>query len=294
MVSGEWYGLSWMCSYNLTMPRDLTNKSIVITGASAGIGADTATACAAAGMDVVLGARREEKLEAVAGRVREHGRRAVVVTCDVTRDEDVRALFDRAWNELGRVDALFANAGFGLVYPLLETPTDRHREIFEVNYWGTVRTLDVGVPMLEQTKGGLKHALICSSAASEIGMPRHGPYAATKAAQDAIAGALRAELHDRGVSVTSVHPVGTKTDFFDTAAARSDRDRSEKKTPPGLMQSGEHVARTIVRALRKPRAEVWPSVPARFGLALCTAWPGFAAWVLRRHHRELVQRDTSD
>ncbi|MFW5682795.1 MAG: SDR family NAD(P)-dependent oxidoreductase [Phycisphaeraceae bacterium] len=271
------------------MPRDLRDKSIVITGASSGIGADTAVACAAAGMDVVLGARREDKLEAVAKRVRDHGRRAVVVRCDVTRDQDVQALFDQAWNELGRVDALFANAGFGLVYPLLETPADRHREIFEVNYWGTLRTLDVGVPLLEKTEGGLKHALICSSAASEIGMPRHGPYAATKAAQDAIASALRAELHDRGVAVTSVHPVGTKTDFFDTAAERSDRDQRETNTPPGLMQSGEHVARTVVRALRKPTPEVWPSVPARLGLALCTALPGFAAWVMRRHHRELIQ-----
>ena len=271
------------------MPRDLRNKSIVITGASSGIGADAAVACAAAGMDVVLGARREEKLEAVAARVRDHGRRAVFVRCDVTRDEDVRVLFDRAWNEFGRVDALFANAGFGLVFPLLDTPTDRHREMFEVNYWGTVRTLEAGVPMLEKTDDGLKHALICSSAASEIGLPRNGPYAATKAAQDGIASALRGELHDRGVSVTSVHPVGTKTDFFDTAAARSDRDRGERNTPPGLMQSGEHVARTIVHALRKPKPEVWPSVPARFGLALCTAWPGFAAWVMRRHQRELTQ-----
>jgi short-subunit dehydrogenase len=271
------------------MPRELRDKSIVITGASSGIGADTAVACAAAGMDVVLGARREEKLEAVAQRVRDHGRRAVVVRCDVTRDADVRALFERAWEELGRVDALFANAGFGLVYPLLETPADRHREMFEVNYWGTVRTLEAGVPMLEKTDDGLKHALICSSAASEIGLPRNGPYAATKAAQDGIAGALRGELHDRGVSVTSVHPVGTKTDFFDTAAARSDRDRSETNTPPGLMQSGEHVARSIVRALRKPKPEVWPSVPARFGLALCTAWPGFAAWLMRRHSREFTQ-----
>ena len=276
------------------MPRDLAHKVIVITGGSSGIGAATAVACAKAGMDVVVAARRADRLDAVKGAVEAAGRRAVAVMCDVASDDDVRRLFETARSELGRIDAVFANAGFGLVYPVLDTPGEKHRDIFEVNYWGTIRTLEHGVPALEATADGLKHVVICSSAASEIALPMHGPYAATKAAQDSIAGALRGELADRGVKVTSVHPVGTKTEFFDTAAARSKAKRRESATPPGLMQSADHVAKRIVAALRKPGPEVWPSVGARLGLALCTAWPRLAAWVLLRRHRRVTGKGARD
>ena len=269
------------------MARELQDKAIVITGGSSGIGAATAIACAEAGMDVALGARRADKLREVAGRVEQFGRRAVTVPCDVTRDEDVQQLMERAWHELGRVDVAFANAGYGLAAGVLDTSDAAHHDIFEVNYFGTLRTIRAAVPYLRDTENGLRHLMICSSAGSEIGLPWFGAYSATKAAQDSIAGALRSELQDE-LTVTSVHPVGTTTEFFDTA------ERLAGGAGPGLInspelfvQTPEHVARKIVAALRRPRAEVWPLSIARVALGLATILPGLTHYVLKRQSRRM-------
>lgn len=267
------------------MSRTLTGKTIVITGGSAGIGAATALRAADAGMDVALGARRAEKLAEVAEEVRQRGRKAVAVTCDVTVDADVQRLFDTAWEQLGRVDAVFANAGYGLHGSVLELDEQAHRDLFETNYWGTVRTLKAAYPRLRQTASGLKHVLICSSAASEIGIPMMGAYCATKAAQDALAGALRGELADAGYAVTSVHPVGTKTEFFDVVNRRSPRERESSNTPAFMMQTPDDVAKAVVKALRRPTPEVWPLPVARLGLALTTLLPSVTHRWARTHAR---------
>jgi len=274
------------------MPRDLTGKSIVITGASSGIGAATALACAKAGMDVVLAARRVEKLQAVAKQVEALGRRARVVRCDVTVDSDVQDLMRQAQDAFGRVDAAFANAGYGIFGTVLDTDLQTHRDIFETNYYGTLRTIREAVPYLRDTPDGLKHILICSSVASEIGVPKFGAYCATKAAQDSIAGAMRGELADEGIVVTSVHPMGTATEFGEQARALSpDRRAAERgSTPIALMQTKEHVAAGVVKVLRRPRPELWPSALMRFTVALGTASPRFAAWIMRRYMRR-VSRD---
>ncbi len=262
------------------MARDLYNKVIAITGASSGIGAATAVACAEAGMDVALAARGRGKLEEVAWKVKAVNRRASVTTCDVRHDDDVERFFEQTTRAFGRLDAVFANAGYGLFASVLGTEDATHRDLFETNYFGTIRTLRHAAPHLRLTADGLKHVLVCSSAASEIGVPMFGAYSATKAAQDAAASSMRAELHREGFSVTSVHPVGTDTAFFDRAG------RSEG--PRSVMQSADQVADAIVKALRRPRPEVWPMPSARFVLALATACPRLAAWIMRRHAGKIM------
>jgi short-subunit dehydrogenase len=269
----------------LRMAVQLSNKVVVITGASSGIGAATAVACANAGMDVVLAARREDRLRQVAGQVERLGRRAVVVPCDVQRDEDVERLFRRTVDDLGRLDVLFANAGYGLFSRIAETDQGRMRDIFETNFWGTVRCVQAAVPIMRRRGGG--HLMICTSAVSEIGIPMYGFYAATKAAQDSLAGALRAEVADDEIVVTSVHPIGTATEFFDVVTRVSPDARGELKqnTPARLVHSAAKVAAAVVRCMRRPRPEVWPSRGARVGLALTTAAPSLSAWAMGRLFR---------
>jgi short-subunit dehydrogenase len=261
------------------MGRDLTGRVIAITGASSGIGAATAAACAEAGMDVAISARREDRLGETAARVEQLGRKAVVVPGDVDRDQDVRRLIDRTVSELGRLDAVFANAGYGLYGSIADATDDRAHAIFETNFFGTLRTVRAAAAVMRQRGEG--HILICSSAVSEIGLPMYGLYCATKAAQDSIASAMRAELAHEGIYVSSVHPVGTRTDFYDTARDRSGTPEPQFNTPSSLVQSADKVAKAIVRCLRRPKPEVWPQPMVRIGMAIVTAVPAFNAMSMR-------------
>jgi short-subunit dehydrogenase len=262
----------------------LTDRVLLITGASSGIGAAVAVEAAKAGMHITLSGRRADRLMQVAKRVADVGRKAHFFTCNVANHEDIVKLFEQHWQRFGRLDAVLANAGYGIVREAHATPLADHRALFETNYWGTVSTLRESLKYIERTAGGLNHLLVTSSCLSELGPPCYGPYAATKAAQDCFAQAMRAELHGRGYDVTTIHPVGTRTEFFDAAEKRSAKFGKglAMNSPDRFVQSAEHVARKVVKALQSPRAEVWPNVWARYGLALATALPGLTSWQLRR------------
>ena len=273
------------------MSRDLTDRAIAITGASSGIGAATAVACANAGMHVALMARREDRLRDVAQRVEQASRRVVIVVGDVDSDDDQARLIDEAERALGKLSAVYANAGYGLYASVLETSDRQMRDIFETNYFGTLRTVHAAMPALRRTveAGDWAHVLICSSVLSAMGIPMYGAYAATKAAQDSIAGALRAELSVEGIAVTSVHPARTKTEFSQSVREISQGRYYGHSTP---MHSPDKVARGIVRALRNPRAEVWPSGAVKWGLAIGATLPNLTAWSMRKMMRSI--RRTED
>jgi short-subunit dehydrogenase len=105
----------------------------------------------------------------------------------------------------------------------------------------------------------------------------------SKAMQDHWARALRIELAGSGVHVSSVHPIGTTTEFFDVSAARSStKGGLFERTPKAFMQSPERVARAVVACLKRPRGEVWTSLPTRLALAASVAAPGVTDWLLRK------------
>ncbi len=264
--------------------RNLQGKAIIITGASSGIGWATACACAEAGMLVTAAARRVDRLAALTEQLVAAGGSCQAVRCDVDSDEDVAGLIEASWERWGRLDAVFANAGYSLVKPVLDTPLDEIRAIFETNFLGTIRTLQAARPRLTATPDGLRHLLVCSSSAAEFAPPLYGVYAATKAAQDMVCGAMRAEVHAERLTVSSVHPVGTRTELFD-AAQRSEAQAADPvllNTPAMFMQTPEKVASAVVRCLRRPKPEVWPMPLTRFGLAITTAFPRISALTARR------------
>ncbi len=176
------------------MTRMLRDKVILISGASSGIGRATALACAWAGMHVSIAARRVDRLQEVARRVSDLNRRCHYFSCNVANPDDVKRWVEDAHRTFGRIDAVFANAGYGHAGPALDMPLSAQRAIFDVNYFGTVHLLREALPYLATTPEGLKHLLVCSSCLSELGPPESGVYAATKAAQDCLAQSLRAEL----------------------------------------------------------------------------------------------------
>ncbi|MCL4741976.1 MAG: SDR family NAD(P)-dependent oxidoreductase [Phycisphaerales bacterium] len=259
---------------------ELRGLPIAITGASSGIGRATALACARAGMPVAVAARREARLGEVVAEIERAGGRAIAVRADVDDPEDCRRLVDRTIDAFGSIYAAYANAGYGLEQPIHLTSDAEARAIFETNFWGTVHTLRAALPpMLEAGRG---HLLVCSSCLAKMGTPLHGYYSATKAAQDHVARAMRIELAGSGVFVSSVHPIGTRTEF---TARKSEMNPERPPTKPPMMQDASVVASATVRCLRRPRGEVWTSLPARLLFALGCAAPGLADRAMMRWMR---------
>jgi short-subunit dehydrogenase len=270
------------------MPIDLTGKPIVITGASSGIGLSTALHCARAGMPVLLAARRVDRLKDAAERIQREGGRAIAFACDVADPEASRRMIDACLNNFGSIYSVFANAGYGLEKPIHEMPDADIRAMFEVNFFGTLHTIRPALPHMLSARQG--HILICSSCLAKFSIPYFGVYSATKAAQNHISRAMKMELEPLGIHVSSVHPVGTKTEFFETAQHLSGDQTLLQHTPPMFMQSPDTVARAVVRCLRRPKAEVWTSQLVRIGMAVSMLVPRFADMGVRGMVRDYNRR----
>lgn len=183
----------------------------LITGASSGIGAATARAAAQAGHRVVLAARSTDKLAALA---RELGgpERALAVACDVTEWEQQQAMVAAALNAFGRLDVVFANAGFGATRGFLEETPEHWRAMVLTNVYGAALTIRATIAPLRASRG---HLLLTGSVAGRVALPG-SLYSCTKWAVTAMAQAARAELDDgSGVRVTLIEPGMVATPFFE-------------------------------------------------------------------------------
>jgi NADP-dependent 3-hydroxy acid dehydrogenase YdfG len=190
-------------------------RVIAITGASTGIGAATARRAVEAGWRVALGARSEDKLAALAEEL--GGERvAVWRRCDVTEFGDQEALVDSAIESFGRLDAAFANAGFGAKRGFLEETPEQWREMVLTNVLGAAYTIRASLPRLLEAEAG--HLLLTSSVAGRRALPG-SLYSATKWAVTGMAESLRQELRqmheNTSVRVTMIAPGMVDTPFFD-------------------------------------------------------------------------------
>lgn len=207
---------------------------LVITGASSGIGAATARAAVAEGWRVVLAARSQDKLDDLA---RELGgdETAVAVRCDVTEWEDQQALVSAAVERFGRLDAFFANAGFGAARGFLEESVEHWRAMVDTNVYGCA--LSIRATLGHFREQGRGHMLLTGSVAGRKAIPG-SLYSATKWAVHAMGEALRAEVADSDIRATVIAPGKVDTPFFD--------DPVEDALQP------EDIARGVIYALSQP------------------------------------------
>jgi NADP-dependent 3-hydroxy acid dehydrogenase YdfG len=196
---------------------------LLITGASSGIGAATARA-AASEYRLVLAARRLERLEELGAELGGPDT-ALAVRCDVTEWDQVEAMAASALERFGRIDAVFANAGFGATRGFLEESVEHWRSMVLTNVYGAALTIRATLPHLLERGDG--HYLITSSVAGRRALPG-SLYSATKFAATAIGEALRGELRmmreNSGIKVTLIEPGMTDTPFFDDRPENALRD----------------------------------------------------------------------
>jgi len=210
--------------------------ALIITGASTGIGAKTAQQAAEAGYRLVLGARSEDKLEALASELG-GPEKAIAVRCDVTEWEDCENLVAKATDAFGGFDAVFANAGFGAARGFLEESPEQWRSMVLTNVLGVAYTIRATLPHLLEKETG--HFVITSSVAGRRALPG-SLYSATK--WTAMGEALRQEIRqmheNTRIRVTLIEPGMVDTPFFDNK-------------PEGALED-EDIARAVMYALSQP------------------------------------------
>ncbi|HZB05724.1 MAG TPA: SDR family oxidoreductase [Thermoleophilaceae bacterium] len=207
---------------------------LIITGASTGIGAATARRAVEFGQRVVLAARSEDKLEALAEELG-GGEHALAVRCDVTSWDDQQALVQAALDRYGRMDSYFANAGFGAARGFLEESVEHWKSMIDTNVLGAALSIRASLGHLKEQGRG--HLLLTSSIAGRRVLPG-SLYSATKHAVTAMGEALRQEVADTDIKVTLIEPGMVETPFFDNPVS-------------GGLQADD-IARAVMFALTQP------------------------------------------
>jgi NAD(P)-dependent dehydrogenase (short-subunit alcohol dehydrogenase family) len=189
----------------LAAPAFFRDKSVLITGASSGIGAELAWQLGQAGAKLTLAARRRDRMESLAQKIAalEGTPRPIISECDVTRDGDLERTVGEAVHAWGKLEIAIANAGFGVVAPLQKLTTDDYRRQFETNVFGVLRTIYAALPELEKSRGNL---VIIGSVAGWVATPGASPYSMSKFALRALANAITPELRHSGIKVTLISP----------------------------------------------------------------------------------------
>ncbi len=189
-------------------------KTAIITGASAGIGADAARGLVADGFCVCLMARRKERLEAVAADLRKQTPDAGIIVCagDVTCDGDRRRCVDAVMDAWGRVDILVNNAGYALAGVVEDVPLDEVRKQFEVNTLATLAMMQLVGPLMRKQRSG--RIINISSISGLVAIPGIGIYAASKFAVEALSDAARREYAPWGIKLSLIEPGGIGTDIW--------------------------------------------------------------------------------
>ncbi|MCF7220668.1 SDR family oxidoreductase [Marilutibacter chinensis] len=226
---------------------EINGKVIAITGASSGIGEATALRLADHGARLVLGARRTDRLDALAARIRERGGEALAQTLDVTDRGQVGAFIDAAVQHFGRLDVLVNNAGVMPLSPLDAGRVDEWDRMIDVNIKGVLYGIAAALPVMRSQRSG--QFVNLSSIAGQVLFPTGAVYCGTKFAVNAISEGLRQEA-GADIRVTTIAPGVTASELFDSIADTATREHLEKEFPDPI--PADAIARAIAFAIGQP------------------------------------------
>jgi short-subunit dehydrogenase len=268
----------------MSMQESFSGKVVLITGASSGIGEELALQLAQRGALLTLAARRTALLEEMSQKIGATATvRPLVVECDVTKDGDVERAVSETVRERGKLDIVFANAGFGVAGMFTKLTLEDYRRQFETNVFGVLRTLYAALPEVKKTKGQL---VITGSVAGWAATPGTSAYAMSKFALRALANSITPELAVAGVKVTLISP-----GFFESELRRVDNrgklhPEVPEPIPAWLLVPRATAAREILRAVARGRREAIITGHGK----LLVAVERFAPWILRAAGRRMAGR----
>src|SRR5262249_7373264 len=238
--------------------RKLRGTTAVITGATSGIGRETALRFARAGANVVAAGRRKERLQELVTEIEGKGSHALAVPTDVSDQDQVQNLIEKAIQRFSRIDTLVNNAGVGLAAKFEEQSIQDFRRLMDVNFWGAVYGCKAALPqMRRQPAGGV--IINVSSILGKRGMPFETAYCASKFALAGFSEALRTEVMADKIDVSTIFPGAVETEIFQTSANQTGLEL------PGYLPKfpARQLARIIVQDARFPQPEIVMPVDAQ-------------------------------
>lgn len=267
--------------------KRLEDQVIVITGGTSGIGLATARRAAERGARVVLCSRNETELQDTVAAIEERGGKARSVVADVAKPDDVERLATVAIEEFGTLDTWVNNAGVAFYGLLAEVAIEDMRQLFEVNFWGTVYGSRAALPRLRKSGGALINV---GSIVSDRAIPLQGAYSASKHAVKGFTDALRMELEEEKapISVTLIKPSAIDTPYF--RHAKNYMSVEPKPTAP--VYAPELVANAILRAAEHPVRDITIGGGGRLMSAVGTALPRLTDFYMERAMFSSQRSDT--
>ena len=257
---------------------DFKNRSVLITGASSGIGKQTAIEFAKLGSNIILVARRKEKLDELASELEKFNVSILVCQCDVSNKEQVKEMSKTVLEKFDSIDVLVNNAGFAIYGSVKDLSIDEIESQMETNYFGMMYCIKNFLPLMLKKKSG--HIVNVASVAASFGLPGIASYCASKFAMLGFSEGLKHELKDTGVGITVVSPIMVRTDFFD----HSSFEKMPKYSPTSL--SSKTVAKAIVKAANSSRLEIIVPSVVRSAVWLKHTFPYFINPILGKSFKK--------
>ncbi len=231
----------------------MKNKTVIITGASSGIGKACAIAFGRRGANIVVSGRNKENLEQAAEELRKTGAQVLAVAGDVSNENDCKLLIEKTVEQFGSIDILINNAGISMRALFKDLQLDVIRKVMDINFWGTVYCTKHALPYLLKTKGSV---VGISSIAGYNGLPGRTGYSASKFAMQGFLDALRIENLKTGLHVLVACPGYTASNVRNAALVADGSSQGDSPRDEGKMMTAEEVAEEIVSAVEKRKRTI--------------------------------------
>ena len=264
---------------------DFKNKVVLITGASSGIGKQTAIEFAKLGSNIILVARRKNKLEQVENELKQFNVNTLVCACDVSKKDQVEELSRIVLQKFDSIDILVNNAGFAIYGSVSDLSINEIESQMETNYFGMIYCVKNFLPLMLKKKSG--HIVNVASVGASFSVPGVSSYCATKFAMLGFSEGLKHELYGTGVGLTVVSPIMVRTPLFEHPSFTN-----FSKFSTGVSLSSETVAKTIIKASNSSRLEIVVPSVARAAIWFKQTFPFLINPIIGRIFRkQLTKKD---